>query len=319
LANVRLDRPLEVVRHALALLATGPTTGRAEAHAQVKVWLEEARVRLAVIAVDALPSDLQPMIDGAPPQLTHLQRIYVSPGEHVLELRKTGVTIERASIHLTAGRTVAWPRTAERESVVAGTLQAGAETSPQSRQPSSDRSAVVLLKRQHRATLAWTSGIAGGLSAMATLAVYAAAEKRARALADDHVERLGYPDDADDYGRLKRTIIPMALVSGALMATGVALSPKLSARGSRAWSISSLVLGGALSAAGAFLLAWQPATLVHGTEIERPGRERGALVLSCALPLVVYGLTFLVKHSRKMNEHVRTDPSVASRARIESR
>jgi hypothetical protein len=295
--SMELKRPLEVARHALGFLAFPPAPALADASETVRKLLDKARASLAVLVMDALPPDMQPAIDGAPPQVVDQGCAYLEPGLHRLELRDPGGHVEKIEIDLAAGQTQPWPRSISESLTLAAAAAAGVAAPPPQRPTVGAEQAAhagPARPTSLRRTLAWTLGVSGAAFSLTAVGLYAAAHLEAGQLSGRDVAGAGYPAAADHYGMLKQTILPFGLSGGALMAGGVAIGPGLAHRGSLGWAIGCLVAGAAMSIAGGVLLARTPDTLVHDTRITDLTREGGGLLLSGALPLLSYGATFLI-------------------------
>lgn len=286
-ANQQLGSPLELVRHALVFLAAPSSPAQAELRASVQELLDAATATLSIVLIDALPPDAQLLIDGAAPALLHEGRVYLAPGPHRFELRRANATVESLEADVAAGQTLPWPR-APRVAPAAAPL----EESPKPAQTA--RPVAITAIRSQPPTSVRALGIAGALSGLTAIGLYAAAEHRARQLADSDLQAAGYARSADHYSRLKYTIMPFAFLSGALLASAAVADTARARRGSVAWAVASLVLGGAMLVTGGVLLALRPPSLVDGTDLKTLSRERGSLLLAASFPLVGYGVAFSI-------------------------
>jgi hypothetical protein len=295
LAYTELNRPLEVARHALGFLTFPATGGLVAARDMVQEKLADARAKLAVLSLDAIPEGARLAIDGSTPALLYERRAYVLPGRHQLHLRIADGTEEMAEVELQGGQTEPWPRSLAPSSVAAA---AEARSLPMVAPAPPAASA------SWRRPLAWTLGIAGAVSTLTAISLYIAAEHQGSQLSHMQVMEPGYADAADAYGRLKRPVSYFALAGGALMAGGVALGTELVRRGSWGWAIGSLLAGTALAITGSVFMAQSPDAWVADTSVYRLSRERGSLLLAASLPLFAYSIRFLV---RRM--HASSGPS----------
>jgi hypothetical protein len=300
-ANQQLGSPLELVRHALAFLAAPPSAAQAELGASVQELLDAATPALAVVLIDALPADAQLLIDGAAPALLHEGRIYLAPGLHRFELRRANASVETAEADVTAGQTAQWPRAPPPAALPAAPAEDGPKAAlpaaPVEDGPKAARTVPPVAPEPppfRTRTSVRALAIAGAISGVTAIALYVAAEHRGRPLPDSDLESAGYARSAERYSRLKYTIMPFAFLSGALLASAVVADTMRARRGSMAWAVASLVLGGALLVTGGVLLALNPAPLVDGTGLETLSRERGSLLLSASFPLIGYGVTFSI-------------------------
>jgi hypothetical protein len=286
-ANQQLGSPLELVRHALAFLAAPSSPAQAELRGSVQELLDAATSALAVVSIEALPPDAQLTIDGSAPAVLHAGRAYLVPGRHRFELRRANASIEAAEADLAAGDTVPWPR-----APAPAALPPPVEEAPQVA-PSEPHAPPLPRSVRPRAS-AWGLGIAGAISGLTAIGLYAAAEYRGRQLPESDMAADGYVPAADRYSRLKYTIMPFAFLGGALLASAVAADTAHARRGSMAWAIASLGFGAAMLVAGAVLVAVKPPALVEDTDLRTLSRERGSLLLSGSFPLISYGVTFSI-------------------------
>ncbi|HEX6240816.1 MAG TPA: hypothetical protein VFZ61_07980 [Polyangiales bacterium] len=287
LAYTELDRPLEVTRHALALLTLPATAGLAEARQTAEELLARARAKLAVLSLDAVPEQAQLTVDGHPPSLLHQKRVYLLPGYHDLELRSALGAEEHVRIQLQAGQTQPWPRSLSPSSAAA----VSRPSLQRERAAPKPAPSVAAFRRR----LAVSLGVAGALATLTSLSLYIAAEYKGSQLPNMDVMGDRYVGAAEQYGRLKLSIAPLALTGGVLMAGGVGVGPRLVRRGSLGWSIACLLLGGALAAAGAVFTVQSPDTLVPDTVVMGLSRQGGSLLMSASLPLLTYGIGLLVR------------------------
>jgi hypothetical protein len=89
------------------------------------------------------------------------------------------------------------------------------------------------------------------------------------------------------------------------MAGGVVTGTQLMRRGSLGWALGCLLAGTALAVTGGVFLVQSPEPLVPDTDVNRPSRERGSLLIGASLPLLAYSIRFLVRR-----KHAGSNPSV---------
>jgi hypothetical protein len=292
LANHELQRPLEVVRHALAFLAYPEQPEHAAAKARARELLELVTKQLAVLTTDSLPESAELSVDGAAPSVKEQHRVYVAPGLHHLEARLGRELFEAIEIHLAAGQVTPWPR------------QGRSRSTPRVVQltPPSPPAALVLELAAPppspplRTRLAWTMGSMGAAIQLSALGAYLGTLHRANEFMRRDLFEPGVERTRDRYLRLQRAIAPLALVGGALMASAVAVGARSTRAGSLAWPISALVAGSAMLGAGLALVLREPARL-QGGDLREPTRQGSSLLAAGALPLFTYGIGCL--HVRK--------------------
>lgn len=296
LAHEQLKHPLEVVRHALAFLAQESVPGREDARERATMLLNQAKREVASLSTVALPADSRLEVDGNPPSVVRAGRVYLLPGVHHLELLLVGGARETNDVALSAGQELSWPRSdvGTPSPVASTTERSKVPPRHQAAQTADLRAGEVSLAR-FRLRAAWVAGPVGAGLALAAGACLLISDQRGDRLAKDDIEgarRPGY------FGRLNRywssvdAIMPLALAGGVLMASAVLLGPRFVPRGSFSTSIASIFAGIAALGFGIYWLAREPARLISTTDIDRPSREAGSLLLSAALPLLAYGITF---------------------------
>jgi hypothetical protein len=295
IANRELHRPLEVARHAVAFLATVEGRSHAEEAAEVRTFLADALHELVTLQVDGLPLGAQLKVDGAPPRVMDGSRIYDLPGLHRLELWIGESQLESIDIVLAAGAVQPWPRgRALRDPAAAIEPRRAATDEPRGTlsdvQPVSERAAEPPPRpsASMKKTLAYTLGLTGAAAGLTAVVTYGFVAHRGNELRGTDSEASGYLPTADRYARAQATIMPLAFVGGALMASASVLAVR-KPRAALAVSITALVLGVAATSVGAVLMARTPETLVDGTDVTSPSRQAGSLCLGAALPLLTFG------------------------------
>jgi hypothetical protein len=303
LAYHELKRPIELARHALAFLREPGVGGREDARALAGELFDQAKRALAVLDVGALPTDATLSVDGQPPEVTNGPSIYVSPGGHVLEARFTQAAPERVELVLSAGESRPWPREA---SLAAHTLtvpmraQAGNEPPVQPARAIDDDRFSIRLIRQRAAR---SMGVTGAALTVAGVACLWLTDERGDRLARGGIEGTeirGYFDEVDRYWRSSRAVMPLGFAGGALMAAAVLTGNRARRTGSVAWSVASLVAGSLALGAGAYLLIRKPAQVIPDTEVDRPSRQAGSLLIGAASPMITYGFAYLGQRRREV-------------------
>jgi hypothetical protein len=300
LANDELQRSLEVVRHAWAFLDLAETESRPEARVQVRELVERATRALAVLDMEALRDKAELSVDGHPPQVVHGTLVYLLPGAHVLETRRPGQLVQKAELTLEAGQSGDWPNgntNASAESPPTPVPSANAQLAPVRVAAPVEAHTQKLETLRYRA--AWTVGGVAAASAVAAVALYAAAKLRGEDLAREGSSAAGYPGNADHYGALKNAVAPLAIGSGVLMAGAIALGPRLTQGKSLGWGVAAIASGAALVGLAGAWFAHGPRPLVEGTPVESPVVQAGCLWLGASLPLMTYGVSLLIARARR--------------------
>jgi hypothetical protein len=287
LAYAELGMPLDVVRHALPFLALPVEPHRADVRARVQAAHDAALASLSLLTTDSLPAGTELRIDGAEPALRDASgRIVLPPGLHRLEARLAGGAAEVIELYLGAGQTLAWPR--QGRSMAAP----GDSPAPPVVEPAPPRAALAPPQSDEpprwRTRLAWSLASMGVAAELAALGTYAGLVRRARGLSERDPFETGYYSASNDYLRLRNSVAPLAVVGGLLMAQGLAISPRAPRWGSRWLRYGALSASAALLVSGAVLSLRDPGT-IRG-DVERPGRQLGAIFVSLALPLGTYGV-----------------------------
>lgn len=300
--NQELKRPLEVARHAAAFLSLAASRAHAAELTEVRGYLDEARRELAVLLLDDLPADMQLRVDDSIPQVRDGARLYVLPGLRRLTLLAGERPLEVVDIELRAGAVQAWPRVGRGERAGAVLAAPPARSAPpvQARQadtpsespgmhlappPPPPSSAAWSVQKK----TAWTLGISGAALELGAIASYVFALNRAEVLENWDPAREGYTNAANRYHRAAIAIYPLAVSAGLLLAGAAALT-RHRLRAGVAVSITALVLGLTALGLGIALIAQAPPELVEGSQILRPTREAGALLLGVGSPLLTYGI-----------------------------
>lgn len=301
LAHAELAQPLEVVRHALAFLQGPESAARATARATVVQKLEAAATQLAVLRLDHLPDDAEPLLDGAPPSLRDASRAFAAPGPHQLQLRRGQARGAATTLVLAPGSTTAWPQPLPPQEpgpalqVEAVDLRAAAtpdEQAPAVSEPDVARlpPAVATDARSmpprptRRVRLAWALGAMGLAAELAGTAMYGVARRRASDLAERDPTVSGFLGASDRYERARRSVLPLALSGGLLMSGAAASAPAFCSTPARTWSTVAVAVG--LSVTSGWLLA-RTAPRVGATRLRTPTAEAGTLLLGVTLPINV--------------------------------
>jgi hypothetical protein len=301
LAYHQLQRPLDVLRHALPFLAAPNAAGREEARDQAAVLLADARRKLAVLSVAALPVGSELQVDGHAPAVLQDERVFVSPGVHQLELR-LGHVHETIEIELSAGQELPWPRLGRSAPAATSPLQlpVGPAIAPVLSVPTSVRSQDSSL-RLIRKRSAWAMGTVGAALALAGGACWLLADRRSDRLGHGGIMRAqepGYYDVLERYWTSFEAVMPLAFAGGALMASAILVGGQITRRGSLAWSIASIATGTVLLGFGGYWLGREPRPVIPTTLIDRPSRQGGSLLVSTAMPLLTYGVAFPLVRGR---------------------
>jgi hypothetical protein len=155
----------------------------------------------------------------------------------------------------------------------------------------------------------------GASLGIAALATYIAAERTAEDLAarDPYESGSGFLTGSDRYLSLGNAITPLALSGAALMAAAVPVGPNVARRGSSAWAWTALTLATGALAAGVTMMAMTP-DHVGDSRLAEPTPKAGVLLVSAAVPLFSYALTFGWQRRSERRGH-----SVAAREMQEAR
>jgi hypothetical protein len=289
-----LKEPLEVVRHALAFLSGPERQSQRAARVRAAQLLEQASTQLVVLDVSGLPATAQLKVDGEEPPRAQT-RVYAEPGAHRLEANLAPDTSEELTVTLALGAAQPWPR-AERRNVpapAADLQMAQRVTTPigevaRAKPAEPAREAASL--RPTTAAILGGLGTAVALSAAGCLWVaYGRADHIAQRGADG-TQDPSYLRAVDRYVRVTNTIVPLALVAGALATTATLLGERLLRRGTLGWSLANVAVGAALLGLGGFWAIHTPREVLSGTDMQRPSRQAGALMLSASLPFLTYGV-----------------------------
>lgn len=306
LAYHALDRPLDLARHALHLLASPDRSRREEARSQATELLADALRKLAVLNLSALPADSQLQVDGRVPSLVRDAKMYLLPGVHHLELRLGPSIYEAIEISLNAGHELAWPRLGRGSSqdAVEAVPPAPAAMTAAAPKPINQRLDVSPTSIR-RTRAAWAIGGIGAALTVAAGSCLLAASRQADQLAEGGIPgttKPGYYDAVDQYHRTLNAVVPMALTGGALMAGAVLVGERAILHRSLAWSIASAATGLAMFGLGAYLFAREPGLIIPtAEEFERPARESGSLLFAAGLPLLTYGIASPLLGRRKVH------------------
>jgi hypothetical protein len=306
LAYHELGRPLEVARHALHFLSAAMAPGKESSRAKAEELLARALRELAILDTSLLPAGSALQIDAAPPALTAGASIYLLPGTHRLRLQLAEGRSEQGEVTLSAGESRSWPRSAPALEPPAPPAVVTVSVKPARRHAEARSPEPVARDNSLASARTYAAPAMAGLGVALALAASGClwlSQVRANDLARSGVEgseKRGYVSASERYHRGLDAVIPLAFVGGALMAGAVVTSTRLTQRGSFAWSIASVVAGGALLVAGTFLLARDPGDVVPGTGMERPARSAGSLLAAAGLPFTTYGVVFLVTNKRRV-------------------
>jgi hypothetical protein len=299
LAYSELGQPLLVVLHGLRLLEGPATEAREQARAHASLLVKQAIRSLATLTVATLPAGADLRIDGAPPVLRSEAGIYLLPGAHHLELR-LGSKQESIEISLAGGQVLPWPR-------VARSAQAGDELPA----PRSAPTAPVVKKAtvredtppisRLRKRTAWSLGMVGAALAVAASGCLVVAQLRAENLASRGIPgtlQMGYKQHVDGYLNTLDAVMPLAFAGGVLMSGALLVSEHATERGSLEWSVASVVLATAFLSVGTYLMVREPKAVIPTSDLERPSRNGGGLLVALSLPLLTYGIGAALSHWR---------------------
>lgn len=310
-AFAELGRPLDVARHAIAFLNLPAEPHRSEARAKVQRALENAQRQLARLDTTSLPAGGRLTVNDAE-ALRDSQFVYVSPGAHRLVLMVPGATeAERVEITLRAGELQFWPRQTRpllpqlppvalpepSEPAVATPVSATASHS----EPTFENVNDLWLAHESRLRrrLAWSLGIAGALGFGIGLGSYAAAQNELKELraSDPFMPGTPFFDHADANRKWKYCAAAFATTGAALASLAITVGDHTTDQRSSLWAWGALGTGAALMASGIVMSAREP-ELIDNTNVLEPSRYAGSLLLSAALPLLTYAVTYAVRHRR---------------------
>lgn len=294
-----LERPLELARHALAFLAGADSDERKSARVRAGELLAEAKRALAALDTATLPQGTQLWIDGAAPGVRDGALLYVLPGVHVLEA-EVDQRRERVTLSLRAGEVSAWPLTPRPQPQPASMAAAPTTTPALASDPSTPLRDVPSDNALRKWTV-WSAGVAGAALFVSAGACLGKSYARGNALAADGIEGSeapGYLDEVDHYRNAFHAIVPLALSGGVLMAGAILIGNRATRVGSLTWSIASMLAGAAALGVGTYLVIREPSALIPTSEVVRPSRQAGGLLLAASLPLASYGVGYLVSSRR---------------------
>jgi hypothetical protein len=306
-----LGRPLELARHALAFLALPVQAGRESARARVEELLGPARLQLAQLDMTEAPAEASLEVIAGPAPVVDGTRWYLLPGVQALQVRAGPYRATR-ELDLRAGQVVRWAELVPEASapVVAPgvAIQATHATYAEAnvgRVPPPDDALTLGLVRKRAA---WTLGVVGAGLAVAGATCMWVTVRRGDDLADGGIEgssEPGYFTASDRYWNAFNAVMPLAFTGGALMAGAIPVGGRIAQRGSLAWAIGTLTVGAALLGVGSYWLIRQPDALIETTDLERPSRQAGSLMIAAGLPLATYGIAFLVQYRRSVHVALR--------------
>lgn len=305
LANEQLDQPLEILRHALAFLALPEQSEHAAARTRARELVARSTARVAVLTTDGLSAPLELQVDGAPAVAFADGRIYLAPGPHRLETKHAGATLGASVVELTAGQVAAWPQ----PEVSAPEPPVRVEEPPPTASHAAastwdaDAGAISLRSERTRTPIAWALGSMGAASYLSALGVFLGALHRADEFGERDLFQPGVREARDDSLRLQNAVLPLALTGGGLMAGAIATGAHSRRAGSLAWSIGSIAAGSGMAAAGLAISLHEPPP-VPDTNLPMPTRQVGYLLASSALPLLTYGIGFLLTYRRERARQV---------------
>lgn len=277
-----LNRPLQVVKHALAFMRLGPRDDLVEARDRVTTLMAKALPRLATLKTHLVAHSLELRVNGVAPEAQDEMHVYVTPGVHVLETCRSQDSCETQTVQLSSGQELAWPE----PQIPAAAKDAAAPRSLPST-PVGAPPADQLSPPKWRTKTARVLGVVGGAVEFAALATCALASRRAHLLSERDPFSEGFGRTATRYWRASNAVMPLAFAGGVLMSTAVALTER--GRGGRTWRLAAVVIGAAGLIGGTFLLAVRPPPIAS-LNANEPTRQAGSVVFSVSLPLVVYGV-----------------------------
>jgi hypothetical protein len=305
LVNEQLGRPLGLAHHALAFLAMSQQHEHAAARARARELLTRAISQLATLTTDRLPAELELHVDGAKPVASNQSEIYLEPGSHHLQATRNGALISATDVELVAGEVTAWPQPDVGTAAAEHMADASTTTPlPHEQVPVAELHISSLPRESARTPVAWTLGTMGAALQLSALGVYFGALHRAEEFSERDVFQPGVDEARDDSLRLQDAVLPIALTGGALMAAAIITGRRSIRTGSLGWSIAALTLGSAL-AGGGLALAFREPPALPGSELPEPTRQAGYLLVSSALPLLAYGVGFLVAGKRDRRRSTR--------------
>jgi hypothetical protein len=286
LANHRMGRPLEVARHALILLDGPEPEMRHAAHDRVRTLLFDARAQLSVLRLrgEALAAELR--VDGREPELRHRDEVYVLPGLHRLQTRLAEGTTWERELLLAAGMAEDWPLGSPADTAAVGRPAPASREPVVPASPPAPRVKADLSTRRNSVVVA--SASVGTALELAAATIYIVAAIKAAQLSQRDPSSAAFIADSDAYWRLRLCVWPFAAAGGALMTGATVAMPKPAASKLRA--AAGIGASGVALGAGSVLLAITPSAAIEGTDVRRPTRELGALLVSSALPLLVWGI-----------------------------
>jgi hypothetical protein len=305
LAYHKLERPLDVARHALLFLRQYAEADREGARAHVTEFLGGASRQLAMLDTSALlPSGAQPLIDGNTPSAVDGTFVYVLPGPHVLEATFGHEKSEAVHVTLVAGQVLSWPLPTQRADIASTSSHHAHGSASASRSALSTPMKAALLPAPQplwRKRAAWITGVTGAALLVAGAACLWVAEARAGTLASggkDGTTVSGYLSAAERYRDSLRGVVPLALAGGVTGSVAAVVMERPPRRGELVWSAASLVLGAGLLGIGGFFVFRDPTPVIASATYDRPSRERGALMLGASLPFIAYGAVSLTRERR---------------------
>jgi hypothetical protein len=297
LVNEALGKFLEVLRHGHAFEADPRAGQHALEQTRARELVDSARRAVAILRCEQLPEAAVPLIDGAAPPLRFEDEIYVLPGDHRFTLKVGEEVVHEVSLTLQAGDEQPWPTSPPPLTPTAATTtpERTATTAVAPARALTVNAAPSPLQRR----AAWSLGISGATLLLSGVVCLATAAPAAAELRTREFNEPGFPSASDRYLRLELSVMPLALTGGALLAAAIVMGSELLERGSRPWSIASLVTGGALLGFGIALMVRQPDRLVPEVDLHEPSRQLGSVVTAAALPLLAYGVGYEVKRAKR--------------------
>lgn len=317
-----MHRPFDLVRHALAFLATPSTEGRAAARRRTEELLADAADQVATIDLSGAPEPVSLRAEGDVVPLESGSRRFAPPGRLRVEVVSASGVL-KAEVTLQPGTALSWAEIASQLAPAAPPRQLVVvpETSALSPQPLAiappipARPDVDATVAQRRTSAAWVIGVLGAAFVAAAGTCAAIAVVRGNQLADRGTQgevRRGYLSAVERYQSVRDAVLPLALTGGMLMAGAIPLGGRIARRGSRAGAITALTSGVALVGVGTYFSIRKPGSLVETAGVARTTRGWGALLIAAGLPLATFGATFTLgpRRSVRVALHGAIDLSV---------
>ncbi len=233
LAYDALERPLDVARTVRSfLMRADPARHQAERTRALELEAK-AYAALARVRVQGAPPDAQLTVDSAPPVLSADARtILLTPGHHELAASAAGFESGTVTLDVVAGESRVLDMTLTKSVVDEAQPAAKPDvitalpTPALHPLPVASESNPPLQFAPWRKPVARAFAMVGAATWLGSAAVLATAYGRASDLKRTDSTQPGYLTASDDYQRITRAIIPLSLVSAAVLSTATVTWPR---------------------------------------------------------------------------------------------